>query len=53
VLAAGLAVAVSIAFSIDACIWLGAVCYLPLGVAARALMRAPTPSAAADQPAYA
>ena len=33
VLAAGLAVAVSIALSIDACIWLGAVCYLPLGAA--------------------
>src|SRR5262249_57242517 len=53
VLAAGLAVAVSIAPSIDACIWLGAICYLPLGAAARALMRARTPSAAADQPAYA
>jgi hypothetical protein len=53
VLAAGLAVAVSIAFSINACIWLGAACYLPLGVAATALMSARAPSAAADRPAYA
>jgi hypothetical protein len=41
VLAAGVAVAVSIAFSINACIWLGAACYLPLGAAAIALMRTP------------
>ncbi len=53
VLAAGLAVAVSIALSIDACIWLGAVCYLPLGAAATALMNTRAPSAAADRPAYA
>jgi len=52
-LAAGLAVAVSIALSIDACIWLGAVCYLPLGAAATALMNTRAPSAAADRPAYA
>jgi hypothetical protein len=39
VLAASIAVAVSIAFSINACIWLGAACYLPLGAAATALMR--------------
>lgn len=38
VLAAGIAVAVSIAFSINACIWLGAACYLPLGAAATSLM---------------
>src|SRR5262249_56297791 len=53
VLAAGLAVAVSIALSIDAAIWLGAACYLPLGVAATALMSARAPSAAADRPAFA
>jgi hypothetical protein len=53
VLAAGLAVAVSITFSINACIWLGAVCYLPLGVAATALMSARATRAAADRPAYA
>jgi len=41
VLAAGVAVTISIAFSISVCIWLGAACYLPLGVAAWALMRAP------------
>jgi len=52
VLVAGLAVAISIAFSIDACIWLGAACYLPLGAAGRALMRAGSP-AAAERPAYA
>ncbi len=39
VLAAGAAVAVSITFSINVCIWLGAACYLPLGIAAIALMR--------------
>ncbi len=38
VLAASIAIAVSIAFSIDICIWLGAACYLPLGFAAIALM---------------
>src|SRR5262249_32606877 len=53
VLAAGLAVAVSIAFSIDACIWLGAIFYLPLGAAAWAILRARTPSAAAEPPAHA
>jgi hypothetical protein len=53
VLAAGVAVAISIAFSIDACIWLGAVCYLPLGAAARALMSARAGRTAADRPAYA
>jgi hypothetical protein len=53
VLAAGLAVAVSIAFSINACIWLGAACHLPLGAAAIALMNERAPSAAADRPAYA
>jgi hypothetical protein len=52
VLAAGLAVAVSIALSIDACIWLGAACYLPLGAAATALMSARAP-AVADRPVYA
>jgi hypothetical protein len=41
VLAAGIAVAVSVAFSINACIWLGAACYLPLGAAAIALMNQP------------
>jgi hypothetical protein len=41
VLAAGIAVAVSIAFSINASIWLGAACYLPLGAVAIALMRTP------------
>jgi hypothetical protein len=41
VLAASIAIAVSIAFSIDACIWLGAACYLPLGIAAIALMNQP------------
>jgi hypothetical protein len=38
VLAAGTAVAVSIAWSINTCIWLGAGCYLPLGFVALALM---------------
>jgi hypothetical protein len=37
VLSASIAVAVSIAFSIDICIWLGAVCYLLLGAAAATL----------------
>jgi hypothetical protein len=41
VLAASIAVAVSIAFSINVCIWLGAACYLPLGIAAIALMNRP------------
>jgi len=41
VFAAGAAVMTSIAFSINVCIWLGAACYLPLGIAAIALMRAP------------
>jgi len=41
VLAAGVAVAVSIAFSIDGCIWLGAACYLPLGAVAIAFTHAP------------
>jgi len=53
VLAAGLAVAVSIAFSINACIFIGAACYLPLGALATALMSARARSAAADRPAYA
>ncbi len=39
VLAASIAVAVSIAFSISGCIWLGAACYLPLGATAIVLMR--------------
>jgi hypothetical protein len=52
VLAAGLAVAVSIALSIDACIWLGAICYLPLGAAATVLMHVRTLDVA-DQRAYA
>jgi hypothetical protein len=42
VLAASIAVAVSIAFSINVCIWLGAACYLPLGITAMALMNRPT-----------
>jgi hypothetical protein len=41
VLAASIAVAVSITFSISTCIWLGAACYLLVGIAAVALMRAP------------
>ena len=41
VLASSIAVAGSIAFSISVCIWLGAVCYLPLGITAIALMNRP------------
>jgi hypothetical protein len=41
VLAASIAVAVNIAFSINASIWIGAACYLLLGAAAIALMTAP------------
>src|SRR5262249_53728737 len=40
VLAASIAVAVSITFSISTCIWIGAACYLTLAAPAVALMRA-------------
>jgi len=39
VLAAGIAVAVNIAFSISTCIWLSAICYLLVGAVALALAR--------------
>jgi len=41
VLAAGIAVLVSIAISISACLWIGAACYLLLALAAVALRRMP------------
>ena len=46
VLAAGIAVLVSIAVSISACLWLGAACYLGLALAAVALARMPAKAAA-------
>ena len=41
VLAASIAVAVSIAFSINVCVWVGAACYLALGIVAVRLMQQP------------
>jgi hypothetical protein len=41
VLAASIAVAVSIAFSINVCVWVGAACYLALGIVAVRLMHQP------------
>lgn len=38
VLAASIAVAVSIAFSINVCVWIGGACYLAIGIVAVALM---------------
>src|SRR5262249_10525097 len=45
VLAAGIAVLVSIAVSISACLWIGAACYLALALAGVALARMPTKAA--------
>jgi hypothetical protein len=52
VLAASVAVAVNIAFSINTSIWLGALCYLLVGLAGLALMRA-SPAVHAAVPATA